>query len=110
MTDDKASAYTTLYTVLVTLAKLTAPYTPFVSEMIYQNLVPSFYKDAPLSVHLCKFPEAEEKFIDKKLEDRMDEVLDIVVFGKKRRKSEKQTAAFEDSSCNKQEDRSDRRG
>ena len=65
MTDDKASAYTTLYTVLVTLAKLTAPYTPFVSEMIYQNLVPSFYKDAPLSVHLCKFPEAEEKFIDK---------------------------------------------
>ncbi len=85
MTDDKASAYTTLYTVLVTLAKLTAPYTPFVSEMIYQNLVPSFYKDAPLSVHLCKFPEAEEKFIDKKLEDRMDEVLDIVVLGRSAR-------------------------
>ena len=82
MTDDKAAAYTTLYTVLVTLAKITAPYTPFVAEMMYQNLVPAFYKDAPKSVHLCSFPEMEETFIDKKLEGRMDEVLDIVVLGR----------------------------
>ena len=53
MTDDKAAAYTTLYTCLVTLAKISAPYTPFISEMIYLNLVPQFYKDQPKSVHLC---------------------------------------------------------
>ena len=82
MTEDKAAAYTTLYTVLVTLAKLTAPYTPFIAEMLYQNLVPEFFKQAPKSVHLCSFPEAESKYIDKKLEDGMEEVLDIVVLGR----------------------------
>ncbi len=82
MTDDKAAAYTTLYTVLVTLAKLTAPYTPFVAEMMYQNLVPAFYKNAPKSVHLCGFPVSDKSFIDKKLEDGMEEVLDIVVLGR----------------------------
>ncbi|HBN13338.1 MAG TPA: isoleucine--tRNA ligase [Clostridiales bacterium] len=82
MTEDKAAAYTTLYTVLTTLAKLTAPYTPFIAEMMYQNLVPEFFKDAEKSVHLCAFPEAEEKYIDKKLEDGMEEVLDIVVLGR----------------------------
>ncbi|MDE6597118.1 MAG: isoleucine--tRNA ligase [Clostridia bacterium] len=82
MTDDKAAAYTTLYTVLVTLAKLTAPYTPFVAEMMYQNLVPEFVKGAPKSVHLCAFPQSDKSYIDKKLEDGMEEVLDIVVLGR----------------------------
>ncbi len=82
MTDDKAAAYTTLYTVLVTLAKLTAPYTPFIAEMMYQNLVPEFDKTAQKSVHLCDFPKAVEKYIDKNLEDGMEEVLDIVVLGR----------------------------
>ena len=82
MTDDKAAAYTTLYTVLVTLAKLTAPYTPFIAEMMYQNLVPAFYKNAPKSVHLCTFPKPEKKYIDKSLEDGMDEVYDIVILGR----------------------------
>ncbi|MDE7168178.1 MAG: isoleucine--tRNA ligase [Clostridia bacterium] len=82
MTDDKAAAYTTLYTVLVTLAKLTAPYTPFIAEMMYQNLVPEFYKNAPKSVHLCTFPKADKKYIDKSLEDGMDEVYDIVILGR----------------------------
>ena len=82
MTDDKAAAYTTLYTVLVTLAKISAPYTPFISEMMYQNLVPSFYKGAPRSVHLCDFPEVDKKYIDRALEERMDEVLNIVVLGR----------------------------
>jgi isoleucyl-tRNA synthetase len=82
MTDDKAAAYTTLYTVLVTLAKLTAPYTPFMAEMIYRNLVPNFYKDAPISVHLCSFPVADESYIDEKLENGMEGVLDIVVLGR----------------------------
>ncbi len=82
MTDDKAAAYTTLYTVLVTLAKLTAPYTPFMAEMIYQNLVPNFFANEPKSVHLCAFPEADKKYIDKTLEEGMEEVLDIVVLGR----------------------------
>ncbi|MGN0818710.1 MAG: class I tRNA ligase family protein, partial [Candidatus Coproplasma sp.] len=82
MTEDKAAAYTTLYTVLVTLAKLTAPYTPFIAEMMYRNLVPNFYKQAPVSVHLCSFPEADETMIDGELEKGMEGVLDIVVLGR----------------------------
>ncbi len=82
MTEDKIAAYTTLYTVLVTLAKLTAPYTPFIAEMMYRNLVPAFFKDEPVSVHLTSFPVADEGFIDKTLEKGMDGVLDIVVLGR----------------------------
>ena len=82
MTDDKAAAYTTLYTVLTTVAKVAAPFTPFMAESVYQNLVPAFYKDAPVSVHLCSFPIADETFIDKSLEEGMQDVLDIVVLGR----------------------------
>ena len=82
MTDDKIAAYTTLYHVLVTLSKLTAPYTPFIAEMMYQNLVPNFFKGAPKSVHLCSFPVADEGMIDDTLERGMDGVLDIVVLGR----------------------------
>ena len=82
MTEDKISAYTTLYTVLVTLAKVTAPFTPFMAEEMYQNLVPSLYKDAPISVHLCDFPKADERYIDKKLEEDMQNASDIVVLGR----------------------------
>lgn len=85
MTEDKAAAYTTLYTVLVTLAKVTAPYTPFVAEMMYSNLVPAFYKDAPVSVHLCSFPEADESLIDAELERGMEGVMGIVVNGRSAR-------------------------
>ena len=82
MTEDKIAAYTTLYTVLVTLAKITAPYVPFMAESIYQNLVPNFYKDAPISVHLCDFPRYEEKFVDAELEEGMQDVLEIVALGR----------------------------
>ena len=82
MTEDKAAAYATLHHVLVTLAKLTAPYTPFIAEQLYQNLVPNFYKDAPKSVHMCSFPVCDESAIDKDLEKGMDSVLDIVVLGR----------------------------
>ncbi len=82
MSEDKISAYTTLYTVLVTMAKLSAPFTPFMAESIYQNLVPSFYKDQPISVHLTDFPVVDESMIDKKLEAGMQDVLDIVVLGR----------------------------
>ncbi|MBO7149538.1 MAG: isoleucine--tRNA ligase, partial [Clostridia bacterium] len=82
MDDDKIAAYTTLYTVLVTMAKISAPFTPFMAESIYQNLVPQFYPEAPKSVHLCAFPQVDESAIDKNLEDGMQNVLDIVVLGR----------------------------
>ena len=82
MTEDKAAAYTTLWHVLVTLAKLTAPYTPFIAEQIYLNLVPNFFEDAPKSVHLCSFPVYEAEFVDEKLEEGMDTVLNIVNLGR----------------------------
>ena len=82
MTEDKAAAYTTLYTVLVTLAKLTAPFTPFLAEQMYRNLVPNFFKDAPASVHMCSFPVCDEAAIDPDLEKGMDAVLEVVVLGR----------------------------
>ena len=82
MTEDKIAAYTTLYTVLVTVAKLTAPFTPFMAEQIYGNLVPAFFKDEPVSVHLCDFPVADLSAIDTELEKGMDSVLDVVVLGR----------------------------
>jgi len=62
--DDKLSAYNTLYQALVTLAKLLAPFTPFIAEEIYQNLVRTVDEDAPESVHLAAFPVADESLID----------------------------------------------
>ena len=82
MEQDKINAYMTLYTALVTVAKTAAPMIPFMTEDIYQNLVRSIDKDAPESVHLCDFPAVEEAQIDKKLEEDMEEVLDVVVLGR----------------------------
>lgn len=82
MPQDKINAYMTLYTVLTTVTKLSAPFTPFMAESIYQNLVCKVYKDAPESVHLCDFPTYDENFIDKKLEEDMDTVLSIVIAGR----------------------------
>jgi isoleucyl-tRNA synthetase len=82
MTEDKAAAYTVLWYVLVTFAKLTAPYTPFIAEEMYLNLVPAFFKDAPKSVHLCSFPVYDATFVDAQLEKGMDTVLDIVNLGR----------------------------
>ncbi len=82
MPQDKINAYMTLYTALVTVAKLAAPMVPFMTEDIYQNLIRSIDKDAPESIHLCDFPEANQEWEDKELEEDMDEVLDIVVLGR----------------------------
>ena len=65
--DDKLSAYNTLYHTLVTLSKLLAPFIPFVAEEIYQNLVRSVDKNAPESVHLAKFPVADQALIDSEI-------------------------------------------
>lgn len=82
MPQDKINAYMTLYTALVTLVKAAAPMIPFMSEDIYRNLVCNIDKTAPISVHLCDFPVANEEYIDKELETAMNEVLKIVVFGR----------------------------
>ena len=85
MTPDKEAAYMTLYTVLKDLALLAAPFVPFMSEEIYQNLVRTVDKNAPLSVHLCDYPKADPSFIDKKLEEDMEEALTLVTLGRSAR-------------------------
>ena len=85
LTDDKIGAYVTLYTVLVTLSKVAAPFVPFMTEEIYQNLVVNLDKNAPESVHLCTWPEVDEGLIDGKLEEQMDLAYKIVKLGRSAR-------------------------
>ena len=82
MEQDKINAYMTLYTALSTICKAAAPMIPFMTEDIYQNLVRKIDKNAPESIHLCDFPAVREEMIDKELEDKMDEVLKVVVMGR----------------------------
>ena len=82
MEQDKINAYMTLYTALVEICKCAAPMIPFMTEEIYLNLVRTNDKEAPESIHLCDFPAANEAMIDKKLEESMEEALDIVVMGR----------------------------
>ena len=87
LTDDKIGAYVTLYEVLVKLAKVAAPFVPFMTDEIYQNLVVGLDKNAVESVHLCDWPEVNENVIDKKLEDEMDLAYAIVRLGRSARNS-----------------------
>ncbi|MBQ1207792.1 MAG: isoleucine--tRNA ligase [Lachnospiraceae bacterium] len=82
MEQDKINAYMTLYTALVTVAKVAAPMIPFMTEDIYRNLVCTSDASAPESVHLCDFPVADESLIDPELEKNMEALLDIVVMGR----------------------------
>lgn len=82
MSEDKIAAYTTLYTALTTLAKLAAPFVPFITEQIYGNLVLPFYKNVPVSVHLTSFPVCNTAFIDTQLGETMDRVINIVSLGR----------------------------
>ena len=82
MEQDKINAYMTLYTALVTICKAAAPMIPFMTEEIYQNLVRSLDKTAPESIHLCDFPAVDTRFVDKKLEADMEEVLEVVALGR----------------------------
>lgn len=82
MTDDKIAAYMTLNHVLVTMTKLIAPFTPFMAESIYQNVVRSVDETAPLSVHLNAFPTYDESKIDEELINGMEHLLDIVVLAR----------------------------
>lgn len=85
MTADKEAAYMTLYTVLKTMALISAPFTPFMSETMYQNMVRTVDKNAPESIHLCDWPKKDESFVDPELEANMAAVLDIVVLGRSAR-------------------------
>ncbi len=82
MEQDKINAYMTLYTTLVTLSKVAAPMIPFMTETIYRNLVCSIDKNAPISVHLCDYPQVKEEWIDTQLENNMENVLAAVVIGR----------------------------
>lgn len=77
MTQDKLSAYQTLYTCLETVAKLMAPVAPFFADKIYMDLITVSGRDNVVSVHLSKFPECNEAIIDPELEARMKMAQDI---------------------------------
>jgi len=76
---DKQQAYQTLNYVLLQLSKIAAPFIPFISERIYQNLRTS---EMPESVHLCDFPVADGTNRDPELEQEMDTVMTIVRLGR----------------------------
>jgi isoleucyl-tRNA synthetase len=76
------AAYATLYEALVTVTKLAAPFTPFLAEHLYQNLVRNVNKNAAESVHLCDFPEFDSSRFDAKLVEEMDAVLNVVDLGR----------------------------
>ncbi len=82
MNQDKVNAYLTLYQVLETMTRLSAPFVPFMAEAMYRNLVLSHQPDAPASVHLCDFPVADAGMVDSKLEKVMADVLHIVTMGR----------------------------
>ena len=85
LTDDKIGAYVTLYRVLVTLSQVAAPFVPFITEEIYQNLVVNLDSSAEESIHLCKWPTVDEEAINSELEKEMDLAYTIVKLGRSAR-------------------------
>ena len=84
---DKLAAYQTLYEVLLTLTRLLAPLAPFLSERMYQNLVPAASRGSafPESVHLCSYPVANPDWLDTGLNARMSTAQTVVTLGHKLR-------------------------
>ncbi len=78
---DKQAAYATLYEVLVTVAKLAAPFVPFLADELYRNLVGSLDSGAPLSVHLSEYPVADAALIDVDLENDMAFTREVIRMG-----------------------------
>jgi len=79
---DKLSAYSALYQCLVTLARLLAPFMPFVAEELYQNLVRSAFPEAPESVHLTDFPVADVGRVDRQLMADTQLVMKVCSLGR----------------------------
>ncbi len=86
---DKWDAYHTLYEVLVAMTHLVAPFTPFIAETIYQNLVRRVFADAPESVHLSDWPTADAALVDEALSTEMQVVRDVVALGLQARNANK---------------------
>ncbi|MBR4768463.1 MAG: class I tRNA ligase family protein, partial [Lachnospiraceae bacterium] len=82
MEEDKVNAFMTLYTALKAVTLVSAPFIPFMTEQIYQNVIRPVEKDAPESVHLADYPAFDESMIDEALEKEMDLVLKLVVMGR----------------------------
>jgi isoleucyl-tRNA synthetase len=82
---DKSAAYYTLYAALFGFIKLLAPFIPFTTEAIYQNLVRSVDPDAPLSVHHCDWPEVDPKALDQALLNKMRLAIDVASLGRSAR-------------------------
>lgn len=74
---DKVAAYQTLYTCLLTVAKLSAPIAPFFMDRLYRDLTQATHKETFDSVHLADFPEYADNFVDKSLESRMEKAQTI---------------------------------
>ena len=89
MTDDKLSAYQTLYTCLDTLSRLVAPIAPFYADQLFRDLNAVTGKDKSVSVHLAKFPVCNESYIDKELEIAMDAAMKVTSMGLSIRKKVK---------------------
>ena len=87
---DKIDAYWTLYEVLLTTAKLIAPFTPFLAESLWRRLTGIFGDRATESVHLCDFPEASDEQIDESLLERMELLREIASLGRAARMNAKQ--------------------
>ncbi|SFB15216.1 isoleucine--tRNA ligase [Clostridium frigidicarnis] len=87
LTDDKIGAYSTLYKVLVDLCKISAPFIPFMTEEIYQNLVANLNSNAEESIHLCLWPKYEKELVNEKLEAEMDMAYSMVNLGRSARNS-----------------------
>ncbi|ATA75497.1 isoleucine--tRNA ligase [Capnocytophaga sp. H2931] len=75
--EDKISAYQTLYTCLLNVAKLMAPVAPFYAEVLYRDLVSGTQKETAESVHLTIFPTTDKSFIDRSLESKMEKAQNI---------------------------------
>lgn len=85
LTDDKIGAYVTLHRVLVEVSKIAAPFVPFMTDEIYQNLVVTLNKEEPESVHLCRWPEYMENEVNAELEKEMELAYKVVKLGRKAR-------------------------
>jgi isoleucyl-tRNA synthetase len=84
---DKTAAYATLYNVVLQMAKLLAPFIPFTTEAIYQNLVRNVKSDSPLSIHHTEWPEADEDKLDKALLNKMRLAINVASLGRSARSS-----------------------
>ena len=87
LTDDKLGAFVTLYRVLVTLCQVAAPFVPFITENMYQNLVVSLDSNAKESIHLNMWPKYNVEEVDKKLEEEMELAYNLVKLGRSARNS-----------------------